>query len=374
MTQVFINGKFTAQRTTGVQRHAASLVQALDRRLADGAAPGGLAFVLLRPPGGVAPVLRHIESRVLGSRVAGLHGWEQFALPRAARHGLLLNLAGSAPAWAGRQVATLHDAALFDHPEAYAAAFRLWYRWLFARLGRQALALLTVSEFSRQRLSAALQLAPGRFIVVPGAANHLEQAVADPDALAHFGLAGQRFLLAVGSANPTKNLPALLRAYRALPAGHGALLVIAGGLAGQVFATRGGEPDPPGVRRLGPVGDSALKALYQQAQALVFPSIYEGFGLPPLEAMACGCPVAVARAASLPAVCGEAALYFDPRDEAAMSKVLAQLLDDSALRKRLRAAGQARAAAWRWESSTERLLDVLAEVGAAPMGAARCRA
>jgi len=107
-TTVYLNGKFTAQKTTGVQRVARCLVEALDRGLARGSAgpAQALRWVLLCPPGGRLPELRHVEPRVIGSGRGGLHVWEQWTLPRAARDGLLVNLAGSAPAWAGRQVCT----------------------------------------------------------------------------------------------------------------------------------------------------------------------------------------------------------------------------------------------------------------------------
>ena len=135
---IYLNGKFTAQRTTGVQRVAAQLVQALDARV-DG------RWVLLCPPHGRLPQLRRIEARTVGLTGLPTTLWEQGVLPWAARDGVLLNLAGAAPAFARRQVCMLHDAAVFDHPEAYTRRFVGWYRWLFRRVGRQALALLTVS-------------------------------------------------------------------------------------------------------------------------------------------------------------------------------------------------------------------------------------
>ena len=129
---LYINGKFTAQPTTGVQRVASRLVQALDAR------PQGLPVrcVLLCPPGGRPPALQRIECVFIGRRGEPLHWWEQWRLPRAARGGCLLNLAGSAPWWARRQVCMIHDAAVFDRPEAYAPAFVRWYRALFGHLAR----------------------------------------------------------------------------------------------------------------------------------------------------------------------------------------------------------------------------------------------
>lgn len=353
MRRIFINGKFTAQSMTGVQRYAGELLRAWDDMLATAARPGPPPLLLLPQPGGL-PGLRHIEQRVVPAPWqgrGGLHAWEQFVLPRAARSGLLLSLAGSAPARAVAQVATLHDAAVFDRPLAYTRAFRGWYRWLFRRLGRCAAGLLTVSAFSRTCLALALGQAEARFDVVPGGADHLARVQADEGALRRLGLANRPFLLAVGSESVNKNIGLLLRAYAELGdnlPGHGMGLVLAGGAATQIFAAGAGPPDPEGVLRLGPVDDATLKALYGQAQALVMPSLYEGFGLPLLEAMSCGCPVLAARTASLPEVGGDAALFFDPHDTPALALLLQRLVQDDALRQHLRAAGKEQAERWPW--------------------------
>ena len=355
MTEIFLNGKFTRQRMTGVQRVAREITAALDRRLAGGQSTP--RCTLLLPPGAQAPALDCLRSRV----VAGPHNlqlWEQVTLPLAARGGILLNLSGAAPAFlAGRQACVLHDAAVFDHPEAYSPAFVRWYRWLFRHHARRRTTLITVSAFSRERLAAALGVPPSRFAVIPLGADHLDRCAPDPAVLTGHGLLERPFLLAVGSANPTKNLAALIRVWRHLRRSD-ARLVIAGGANARVFAV-GGLPEASGVIALGPIDDATLKALYGAAAGLVFPSLYEGFGLPPLEAMACGCAVACSDAASLPEVCGDAALSFDPHDDAAMAAAMCTLLDDGAARERLRVLGRVRAGRFRWDAAGNRLLAAL---------------
>ena len=172
MRTFYINGKFTAQRTTGVQRVATRLVQALDAQLPAGANH----WVLLCPPGTEALPLARVEVRHVGTAGLPLHLWEQIVLPLAARGGWLLNLAGAAPYFARRQVCLLHDAAVFDHPEAYACAFVAWYRLLFRRLAGSAAKLLTVSAFSRARLALCLTSTPRAWPLCPTAATISNQS------------------------------------------------------------------------------------------------------------------------------------------------------------------------------------------------------
>lgn len=357
MTPVFVNGRFLGQRVTGVQRYARGLLRALDERLQDH--PPAAPWTLLLPPGVTPPPLRAIGVRSVGwAGPGGGHGWEQWALPRAARGGLLLSLAGAAPAFAAHQACVLHDAAVFDHPQAYSLTFRTWYRWLFRRLARSAARPLTISAFSRRQLARATGVPEERFALVPGGADHLADVVPAPCALAARGLEAGRYLLAVGSLNPTKNLPALLRAWARLGRSDRRLVLVGAGNAA-VFSAPA-LPAVAGVEMLSAVDDAELLALYRGAAGLVFPSLYEGFGLPPLEAMAAGCPVAAARSAALPEVLGDAPLWFDPRDEGDMATALARLLDDADLAATLRERGAALVAQRGWDRSAAALLAALA--------------
>ena len=355
MQTIYLNGKFSAQATTGVQRVARCMLEALDLRL--GREPGerGVHWVLLCPPGGEPPTLRRIEVRVIGSARGGLHAWEQWFLPRAARDGLLVSLAGSAPARAGRQVCTLHDAAVFDRPEAYSPLFRDWYRWLFKRLGRTAVAINTVSEFSKQRLVERLGVAGERITVIHNGGDHLQHVAAAPSFLAGTGLSGRRFVLAVGSDNANKNFAGVIEAMAVLGDDQ-VSLVIAGGRRGAVFAPAGAAArESTQVIRLGPVDDAELRSLYGAAAVLVFASSYEGFGLPPLEAMSCACPVVASSSAAVPEVCGDAALYVDPDSPADIARRLARVLADSTLRAELVERGKARVALFTWDRAAAAL-------------------
>lgn len=352
---IFINGRFLAQAITGVQRTAWALVCALDEQVP---AAEGPCWILLCPPGVRAPALRHLQVRQVGLPGLALHAWEQLVLPLAARSGLLLNLAGGAPWLARRQACLLHDAAVFDGPDAYAGAFRAWYRALFKHLAAHAAFLFTVSRFSQDRLALALGVPPSRLALLPNAADHILHVPADPGLLARHGLQPGRYLLTVASESPAKNTAALVSAFGQLHTAEPLRLVWVGRRNARVFAAVP-VPDSDRVLRLDAVDDAGLRALYESALLLAVPSLYEGFGLPALEAMHCGCPVLAARAAALPEVCGDAAAYFDPAQPGALATGLQSLVSDPARRDGLRRAGLERARQFSWAASAARLRQVL---------------
>ena len=357
---IYINGKFLAQRITGVQRFATEVTQALDRLAT--LHPDAPRFVLLVPRSARGLTLNAIEQRTVGMWPSSLHLWEHVALPVAARSGTLLSLAGSAPFSHRRQVASLLDTAVYDHPEAYTASFVTLYRMLFAHLARTALLVITLTDFTRYRLQN--RLSPrGRIVPIGAAADHFRYLTTDTAALQRFGLEAGSYYLAVGSDNPTKNFTRLVEAFEAMPPGRmSRRLVIVGGANPRVFSGGTDQIEDERILRIGAVSDATLKTLYQHAHAFLFPSIYEGFGLPPLEAMICGCPVIAARAASIPEVCGDAALYFDPFDVAAIGQAMRQIDEDDVLRAQLIEAGSARCRNFSWDKSAALLFRALNDV------------
>lgn len=342
-----VNARFLTQKTTGVQRFAAEVTRALAAR--------GTKLRLLAPQGAPAR-FDDLPVEVTGSR--GGQAWEQLDLPRAAGGDMLLNLGNTAPLLRGaRQAVVIHDAGVFDTPESYSLAFRSWYRALHWALPRRGARILTVSEFSRGRLAARLGLDPSRIGVMPEGGEHVLRTPAETEVLARHGLAPRGFALAVGTRAAHKNLGALEKA-AAMLAGRGMVLAVAGAVESGAF--RGAaDASGAGVRLLGRVTDGELRALYENALCLVFPSRYEGFGIPPLEAMWCGCPVLASRAGAVPEVCGDAALWFDAEGPATPEAALARLLDEPGLADALRHAGAARAKLYSWDAAAARLLELL---------------
>jgi len=349
---ITLNGRFLTQGLTGVQRYAREIASALDALAACGEAP---AITLLAPPG--APGLAdfpHLAPRHHGQGAG--QAWEQWELPRAARGSLLLNLGNTGPLLAGRaQAVVIHDAGVFDTPESYGWKFRLWYRVMQRGLALRGARILSVSEFSAGRIAASLSIPQAGIGVTLEGGEHILRDAADPGVLARHGLAPGRYALVIGTGAAHKNLGIVRRAMAA----QGLVLAVAGAKDAAVFRS-GGEEAPGEVRALGRVSDAELRALYENALTLLFPSRYEGFGLPPLEAMWCGCPVIAARAGAVPEVCGEAALWFDPDAPEALGAAIATLATDAAQRHALIAAGRARAAHFSWEAAARRLLGFVA--------------
>ena len=316
-------------------------------------------FSLLTPRGTpAAGMLRTIPARPVGSLQG--HLWEQIDLRRYVGGTLLLNLCNTAPLTASNMVATIHDASVYAVPQAYSRPFRTWYRFIIPRLGTRARRIVTVSQFSKAELERHAGIPADRITVISGGGEHILAEPADQRIVERLGLTPRAYVVAVGSLSPHKNLAGVAVAARKL-AHQGVQTVVTGGINSDVFSSRP-LTDQSHLRLTGYVTDGELRALYEQAACLVYPSFYEGFGLPPLEAMSCGCPVVASRAASLPEVCGDAAAYCDPADPADIAGIVQQVVEDGSRQEEMRRRGIERARQFSWSRGAESMLRLLAEL------------
>ena len=271
------------------------------------------------------------------------HLWEQAILPLQARRARwLLCPANLAPLAHPRTAVVIHDAAPLRNPSWYSGTYARAQHALLPRIARRARLVITVSEFSRAELRELLGVDAH---VVAGGVDERFTPDADPGPARRVHALERPYVLTVASRTTRKNIEILVPAARALAA-DGIEIVAAGGDRPQFRA-----PGAAAVRALGHVDDDLLPGLYAGAKAFVLPSLYEGFGLTCLEAMACGTPVVAADRAALPESCGDAALLVDPTDPAAIERALR----DAIASDELRARGVSRAAGFTWDATTRRI-------------------
>lgn len=331
-----VNGRFLNRPTTGVERYGGEVLRRLDNR---------------------ARVVR--PGRVWTSALG--HVWEQAVLPARLRgDGILWSPANTGPLLVRRQVLTLHDIAPLDHPEWFRPGFARWYGWLLPRLVHRVRRVLTDSEFSRGRITDRIAVAADKIdlappgvgppfgSVEPGRIEEVrERYELPPD-----------YILTVGTQEPRKNLARLVRAWHSaaseLP---GVALAVVGG-TGRAFANAE-VGDSSRICSVGRLPDVDLAALYAGARMLAYVPLYEGFGLPPLEAMACGCPVLASAAGGVREAVGDCALMVDPSDEDEIADGILRLAGDEELRAALVARGARRAREHAWERTAQQVRQTL---------------
>ena len=370
-----VNGRFLSTRATGVQRFGSEILRRLWQRV------GGGVLILPRdgePPADLLDGVRSVVGTLRG------HAWERIELTRLGRRAgcdVLLHLANTLPGGGGPHVVVVHDVEPLVHQEAFAAPFVAWYRWAVAPAVRRAARVVTVSRASARAIAEVVGVDPERIRVADQGAAPLD-APADVAAVAavrsRFALGGT-YLLAVGGDDPRKNvafLRVVMERWRVRRARGDALapapmLVVVHGGDARIFARAADATVEPasGELRLGRMDDASMQALYTGAAALAFPSLSEGFGRPPLEAMACGTPAVAARYPAAPEVLGEAAELL-PLEPDVWVDVLDGILGETpaaAVGRRER--GRARAAAHSWDAGADVVLAACREAAGECAGA-----
>lgn len=355
---VYVNGRFLSQPAAGVHRFALASLLTLYSILGD-------RLVVLVPRGcsklNTVTDLPCTVREVWGGKG---HFWEQISLPLylySRGQGFLFCFCGLPPLMYRQNVYTIHDMAVFAIPETFTKLYSYFYRFMLKFAVLRLSAITVVSEFTRGEVLKYLGVSAPFItsnVVVPR-----DRADDEQDVLAKYGLHSRTFALCVGTIELRKNLGILHQA--ALSHGWPDLVLAIVGGSGDAFAATGiNTKNFSNLRYLGYISDSDLHTLYSNAAVFIYPSIYEGFGIPPLEAMAAGCPVAVARSSSLPEVCGDAAVYFDPENHYDLiDSVKGLLLFDEKTRVEQRAKGRARVAIYSQRQQKRQWIEVCRWLG-----------
>lgn len=348
---------------TGVQRSAHEIVSRLLREDTED-------YRLVSPRRSEARLSLPVRPR---GRIRQGHLWEQLELPgivrRAGPGAVLYSPMTSGPVSVSRQVMTVHDLFVVENPEWFSRAFGAWYRWLIPRLVRRAAYVLANSRYTRERLLERYGLPEEKVVLCYFAQDERFSPVSEEEVAlfrAEQGLP-ERYLLALGSIEPRKNLATLAAAWKRTGAREQGVELLVGGAstrrAVHNAAGSGSEAlQDPTIRVPGYLPDEQLPLLYGGAEAFVHPSLAEGFGLPILEAMACGTPVICSNATALPEISGGAARLVPAREIEAWTDAIDAVVSDPTLRRRMRESGLQRAAGFDWSRTANTVRGVLRAV------------
>jgi glycosyltransferase involved in cell wall biosynthesis len=336
---IAINARFQVQPLTGVQRVPTEILARMN-----------ITRLELRPRRPLSPIAGYV--------------WEQLSLPLQVSGRLLWSPCNVGPIGLRHQVLTIHDAAVLDHPEWFSRNFVRAYRLIWSVLVPRVRQLVTVSNFSRKRLASHFGIEERLIEVVHnGVSEQFKPAPAFEIAKARerFQLGNGPYFLTLGTLEPRKNIRLVLEAWKMRGPGlkDAKLVLIGGHGSSQVFA-HGGDPNPTeDILTPGRVPDEALVALLSGATALLYPSLYEGFGLPVLEAMACGTPVIAGRTDGIMEVARDAASYVEQRDAGALAELMAEIVASKHLAVELVGKGFERARAYSWQNSANGMEQIL---------------
>jgi len=354
-----INGRFLTQRMTGVQRYAYEVSAELDAILSDEAdIARRLRLQLVLPPN-AEPTLALSQIEVRRTRFGSGHAWDQFVLPFHARSGVL-SLGNFGPIFARNHIVCIHDANTFIEPESYSGAFGLAYRTLLPLLGKRASRVATVSEFSADMLVRHGICRREKIFIAPNGHEHALRWDANRAQIPILSDLKRPYVLLLGSSAKHKNVGVILEQAQGLDTAG--IDIVVAGAASSIFAANAEEFRTSNIHYAGYVSDDDLAALYEGALCLMFPSKTEGFGIPPLEAMARGCPVISSNAASLVEVGGDAVAYVQPDDSKGWRDAAIGLFGNEGLRKMMASRGRKRAALFSWKRSARLYLDEILQL------------
>lgn len=345
-----VDARFLTQNITGVQRYSIELSLQIRKRL-------GNAALFVTPRG-----IRHSDiARQLGAVTIGTrsgHVWEQWDLPNYLRKigtPLLLCMGNAAPILYKNKIITLHDVTFLRYPDTFSNKFRWFYKALVPCVLCSSKHIFTVSHFSLKEIAAVYGVDKQKMSVLYNAVSSIFKPIVDQR------LQDEKYVLVVSSVKENKNFMVAVDAFNMARQQYSDLLLyIVGDMETESFRNMRVLVDEwqksPYIRLLGRISDSDLARYYSNAAAFIFPSLYEGFGIPAIEAQACGCPVISSNASSLPEVLGDSALMCDPHHASEFADAIVRLVSQPALKEKLISKGYENVKRFSYEKSADDLL------------------
>lgn len=337
-----INSRFLTQNITGVQRFAIEISKQLKKQLGEKVqfvAPKNILHVALA---------KELDVKIVGNKTG--HLWEQLDLPKYLKQNdtpLLLNLANTAPLFYKNKIVTVYDLAFYHHPEWFSKKFTIPYNFLIPKIIRNSKHILVDSDYVRDDISNSYSIHKSKITTIYGSYAEIFKDVK---------IKKESFVLAVGSIDPRKNLKSLINIFTQFNVVK--LLIV--GQQNKVFTSMKIDSLPANITFSGYVDDDELVELYNKASLFVYPSFFEGFGIPPLEAQACGCPVVCSNVTSLPEVGGvDSVVYCDPYNVEDIAEKIKMVLEDEPLQNELRVKGFENIKRFSWEKSAKKIIEVI---------------
>lgn len=343
-----VNGRFLTQKPTGVHRFAFEICNKLHEF--------GVDFYVARPKEINSDYKFNFKTVQCGSLNG--HLWEQISLPRHLKqqgNPLLVSFSGCGPLNYSNQIITIHDVSHERYPEWFSKSYYRFYHYMMPRIGKKAHAIITVSKFSKKEIEETLALPSEKIHVINCSIPSYHTY---DDNTASTAEQAERYIVSVSSMDPRKNFIRLVEAFNKIQDKSVKLYII--GMQFKAFNT----PDMQkimgdNVILTGYLDDQSLQKMYKNALFSVYPSLYEGFGIPPLESMSYGCPVIISDIPALKEISGDAALYIDPLSTADMSLKIERLIGDTELRKELSEKGKIQVQKYSWNKSTQQVLELV---------------
>jgi glycosyltransferase involved in cell wall biosynthesis len=342
---IYINGRFLGNKMDGISRFSLEICKHLKKN--------GLDFKIVIPKW--VEFINDEAFDIVKFGSSKSHFWEQLDLLKFLKKNgtpLLLNLSGLGPLWYNRKIVTIHDLSFIENPKWFSKGYFLFYSITTPIIARHSLKIITVSEFSKGEIVRLLKVDADKIEVVYNAVTKSKVLPAKEKDL---GL----YVLGVSSLDPRKNFKRLIDAFKLDSLKNVKLIIV--GKSGNHFMQDFSAENTSNVQFEGYIEDEVLDKLYHNASAFVYPSLYEGFGIPPLEAMSHGCPVIVSDIKVLKEVCGDAALYIDPLSSTSIAQELTRLLSNDTLRDDLIQKGYSQVEKFSWCTSSKKIINILSQ-------------